>query len=384
MPPSTTPPASPRPRLSLCMIVRNERDHLPNCLLSAQGLVDEIIVVDTGSTDGTQEIARAHGAEVVQTEWRRNFSHARNLGLERARGAWILVLDADESLPTASREQIRALIQRPPQEAFNLVTRNVEVSGQLIRGEILRLFPNRPEIRFEFPLHEEVNPSLAQAGIPIRNTDIEIAHSGYADAATLAQKLRRNQEIIAEALAVKPPLRTELHLRYYYAGACYDAQDWARAAAEFEWCQEHAPAGYARLNAISRLRAGECHFLTGNLVRARASLPSEPDVGLHPAALSLGAQIAAGRADSADARRWYEVLLAVPDGAFVPLVSLGVLKYKALVFLGNFWAGQGRKDAGVKLLRLALEIQNRTCRDIGTDLAVQYRRIIRPPGTPPG
>ncbi len=75
--------------LSLCMIARNESEHIGRCLQSAKDFVDEIIVVDTGSTDDTREIARSFGATVIEAEWQDDFSLARNLSLEQATGDWI-------------------------------------------------------------------------------------------------------------------------------------------------------------------------------------------------------------------------------------------------------------------------------------------------------
>lgn len=95
-------------RISLCMIVKDEEELLPHCLASVQGAVDEMIVVDTGSSDRSPEIARQHGAVVVPFEWCDDFAAARNAGLEQASGDWILFLDADEVLDRAAREQIRS------------------------------------------------------------------------------------------------------------------------------------------------------------------------------------------------------------------------------------------------------------------------------------
>ncbi len=90
------------------MIVRNESAGLPGTLAAARPWVDEIVVVDTGSTDGTREVARSHGARVVEWAWRDDFAAARNESLRHATGDWILVLDADEVLTEASGPALRA------------------------------------------------------------------------------------------------------------------------------------------------------------------------------------------------------------------------------------------------------------------------------------
>lgn len=359
------------------MIVRNESGTLPTCLQSVRELADEMIVVDTGSIDGTQAIAREHGARVFEMEWPNDFSRARNAALERARGAWILVLDADESLPPASCDEIRKLIEGEPTEAFRVVTKNTNVNGQHVRGTILRLFPNRPDVRYQFPIHEEVNLSLARAGVPIRETNIEVLHSGYADPETLARKAVRNRTIIAAALANPTSREEELHLRYYYAGSFYDSQDWARAVEEYAVCEQRSSSPDTKLARIARLRVAECQFLIGDLEAARRYLPAAPEADAHPAALCLGGQIASQRGAVAEARGWFETVLGVPDVAFLPPVPLGTLKFKALNFLGSYWAGQGRKDIGARVLRLALEIKNRARDGASPEIGALYEQIVR-------
>lgn len=95
------------PLISLCMIVKDEADQIEACLGSVHSVVDEIIVVDTGSTDGTQELCRKYGAKVIEAPWENSFSKARNIGLKEARGEWVLWLDADERLEEADQEALR-------------------------------------------------------------------------------------------------------------------------------------------------------------------------------------------------------------------------------------------------------------------------------------
>src|SRR5437867_2509435 len=98
--------ASATPLLSICMIVKNEEENLARALGSAAGLDAELVVVDTGSTDGTVEVARRAGARVLEFPWVDDFSAARNFGFESARGRWLLVLDADEELTDDLRERV--------------------------------------------------------------------------------------------------------------------------------------------------------------------------------------------------------------------------------------------------------------------------------------
>jgi glycosyltransferase involved in cell wall biosynthesis len=100
-----------RPTLTLCLIARDEEALLPACLASVRGVVDQIIVADTGSTDRTAALALQAGAEVIDHPWQSDFSAARNAALSAATGDWILVLDADERLSAGSGAVIRQAIQ---------------------------------------------------------------------------------------------------------------------------------------------------------------------------------------------------------------------------------------------------------------------------------
>jgi glycosyltransferase involved in cell wall biosynthesis len=94
-------------KISACLIVKDEERHLDRCLSSLQGIVDEIVVVDTGSTDGTLEIAQSHGAVIGSFDWCDDFSAARNASLDLATGDWVLWIDADEALTPESASSIR-------------------------------------------------------------------------------------------------------------------------------------------------------------------------------------------------------------------------------------------------------------------------------------
>ena len=104
------------PRITLCLIARDEEAMLPACLESVRGAVDEIVLVDTGSRDRTVEIARAAGAKVVEQAWRDDFSAPRNEALRLATGQWVLQLDADERLAPGAGERLRVEVGRegPP------------------------------------------------------------------------------------------------------------------------------------------------------------------------------------------------------------------------------------------------------------------------------
>ena len=323
----------PAPRLSLCLIVRDDRTRLPRCLESVRGLVDEIVVVDTGSTDGTPEVARGFGAEVILTEWRDDFSAARNLGLERARGVWVLVLDADEWLPPASIEPLRTLAAREPAEAFHLLQTSQTPDGQVVRAPTVRLFPNRPDVRFRFPLHEEVNFDLRTAGLPLRATAIEFMHAGYADDAEIAQKRTRNRRIVDAALARQPAPDAEVHLRFFRACFHLDTHAWAEAAQDFAWCAGQARRWRPGVGDAARLRLAECQLALGQPALALQSLALAPALERHPLALCFRARIARAQGDLAQAGLYYEAVRTLPERPCSPSVALGPLQAEAARFL---------------------------------------------------
>ncbi|MCX6974795.1 MAG: glycosyltransferase, partial [Verrucomicrobia bacterium] len=194
--------------LTLAMIVRNEEAFLGRCLLSVKNLADEIIVVDTGSIDSTKQIALDAGAKIVDFPWCDDFSAARNAGLDIATGRWILVLDADEYLPESSVRNIREIITSDshPNRAFHLLNKSTTDGGRTgIAGQIVRLFPNDPRIRYEWPVHEQVVTSIQRLGVSIENTSIEIIHTGYSSANVNAAKQTRNLRILEKMTSTAEP-----------------------------------------------------------------------------------------------------------------------------------------------------------------------------------
>ncbi len=147
-----------KPLLSAVLIVRDEEANLARCLDSLARQADEIVIVDTGSRDGTVGVARRFTDRVFEYPWRQDFSAARNYGLDRANGDWILSLDADESLE-AGTENWTALLRRDPGrfEAYLLPLHYYhETTAGYQVHHVLRLFKNSPEYRFQGSIHEQV------------------------------------------------------------------------------------------------------------------------------------------------------------------------------------------------------------------------------------
>ena len=181
--------------IALAMIVKDEADHLAECLTSSRNATDEIHVVDTGSRDDTVAIAQRFGARVECFPWTDDFSAARNAALSQCSADWVLVLDADERLTGDGCAAIRALAEGPAKVAYRMTTRNYTNTASvsefcpctpgdpLARGfsgwfpsAKVRLFPNHTGATYAGPVHELIRPALEERGIAIRNSDVPIHH----------------------------------------------------------------------------------------------------------------------------------------------------------------------------------------------------------------
>src|ERR1019366_8922929 len=135
-----------------------EEKFLAQCLKSVRGFATQIVVVDTGSTDRTVEIAREFGAEIYSFPWCDDFAAARNAALEHATGDWILMLDADEELPSAQHAALLADLKKSGVLAHRLPLVNAGQNDG--RSFVPRLFRNAPDVYYSGRIHEQVFPSL--------------------------------------------------------------------------------------------------------------------------------------------------------------------------------------------------------------------------------
>ncbi|MEF2968102.1 glycosyltransferase family 2 protein [Paenibacillus sp. M1] len=162
------------PTLSLVMIAKNESATLARCLDSVVPLVDEIILVDTGSTDNTKEIALSYQARVFDFEWNQNFAEARNYALERSTSDWNLVLDADEYISNDCGQAIRQFMDGG--QAIGRVKRIDKYQDKngvaYAQCFISRLFPRG--LYYKGRIHEQV-----QSDLPRVKLSVEVQHDGY-------------------------------------------------------------------------------------------------------------------------------------------------------------------------------------------------------------
>jgi tetratricopeptide (TPR) repeat protein len=227
------------PRLTICLITRDEERFLDACLTSIRGLADQVVVVDTGSTDGTVEIARRHGAEVHSFTWCDDFSAARNVALEQARGDWVLVLDADEELPQDRHETLRRHLRVASAMAWRLP---IADAGREVEGVsyVPRLFRNAPGVHFVGRIHEQAFSSFdvrrREWGLESKLGEATLRHHGYTAELTRSRdKIARNLRLLEQAL-VEMPGETGLLMNYALelcrSGRCEEGMQQYRAAFE--------------------------------------------------------------------------------------------------------------------------------------------------------
>jgi tetratricopeptide (TPR) repeat protein len=188
------------------MIVRDEAELLPRFLDHARGLWDELVVVDTGSKDGTVSILEQAGARVLHRPWADDFAAARNAGLAEARGDWILYLDADEMVSPALVVSARALLDDQTAGAATVLMRNPMPHGHQRRARLLRMFRSDPAIRFHHAIHEEVETAvraaLARTGQRRAALAGDVLHLGYVRGRAAARnKKERDLQLLQRCVA---------------------------------------------------------------------------------------------------------------------------------------------------------------------------------------
>ncbi len=187
------------------MIVRDEAEMLPGFLERAAPLWDELVVVDTGSRDGTVALAEAAGAKVVRFEWVDDFAAARNTSLEAATGDWICVLDADEYVDPAFVAEARAAIGSPGVGAATVRIRNLFEHGHHRDSQLLRLFRRDPGIRYRHAIHEDASDDVAamlqREGLAAVALAAPVIHHGYSrDRAAERNKRERDQRMLRSCI----------------------------------------------------------------------------------------------------------------------------------------------------------------------------------------
>ncbi|MEM8604986.1 MAG: tetratricopeptide repeat protein [Cyanobacteria bacterium P01_H01_bin.121] len=300
------------------MIVKNEAERLPQCLASVRELADELIVLDTGSSDRTPELAESLGASVYHYPWQDDFATARNQSLTYATGDWILVLDADECLVPGITKPLRRAIQSPQQLVVNLVRREVGAT-QSPYSLVSRLFRRHPGIHFSRPYHALIDDSVLhvqaqESGWQVSNlTQVAILHAGYQQAAIAQQqkfeRARRSMERYWQQHPNDAYVCAKLGALYFEQG-------------EFQKSQQCLQQGLTHSSQAEADIRYELHYHAGLLYRR------------------LGQLVAA--------TQQYQQAIQQP--------ILELLKFGSYINLGNLYLDQGKAAAAQQLYETVLTI----------------------------
>lgn len=242
--------------ISLCMIVRDEEATLGGCLASAQGIADEIIIVDTGSVDGTRRIAEAYTDKVIPYVWQDDFAAARNFSFSLARGAYILWLDADDRIGEEDRQKLLALKAElgPPVSGVVMPYCLAEDSAghPLVADRRLRLVSREAACRWTGRVHEYLE--FPREG-EIQAWDAMIRHTRPAG------HTRRNLRILRRWIAEEPGV-TGRRL-FWYANLCYERGKYGLAAQGYRKLLEE-PSGFREDRLIACFRLADCYRRLGD------------------------------------------------------------------------------------------------------------------------
>lgn len=378
---------NPDQKLSLCMIARNEEAFIGGALESARDIVDEMIVVDTGSSDRTVEIAREYGAKVYFYEWRDNFADARNEALKHATGDWVLILDADERLPEDTKQNLRMLLI-PTQGlhiSYLIHIRNYmdeNDKSNTLGHYMVRLFTRSANARFFGQVHEQVYPNGSE--VVISESTFYLEHLGYQNRAFADKKQEdRNLPLIQKAVEENRGKNPQLYSFYcYYLGSFYTedmvlAKKWYKESIESagKSVLTHLPVTYAE--------ALKAHYLSqdydAGLELAQKGLDTVPTLASYPNFWHYYGSLlmAVRRLDEAIvAFRKIEELTVDDQLLFQNVRSKSVESWQLYVNLGLAHALRGDVQDAEKFISLALEKYEGNDR---TALAVQINHALKDP-----
>ena len=231
------------PRVSQCMIVKNEEENIRQALSWGREIMWEQIVVDTGSTDRTAELAKEMGAAVYHFSWIDDFAAAKNFACQQAKGDWIAFLDADEYMDAENVERLRLLLcqiaaQRLPYEVLVTNWFNLDDEGQVrTGGNQARFFRNHCGLQYKGRIHESLCSSrkiLTPKEVLNACDQLTIYHTGYTKHALAAgQKQERNRRLILKELKERPndyAMMANMADTYRSAGENEPAIEWYEKA----------------------------------------------------------------------------------------------------------------------------------------------------------
>ncbi len=371
---------TPHSSVSLCMIVKNEEKTLSRCLESAKFFVNEIVIVDTGSTDKTVEVAKCHGAKILHKAWTGNFAEARNFCIKHATGEWILQLDADEELVSASTSELIEIVNNKGTDGVYCIIQSTEIdashSSQFYN---LRLFRNKAGIYYEGMVHE--TPIISGKTVFSR---IRIAHNVcHTNNYATTEKLARYKISLTKQLETNPD---DLRTHYYLAKTYYDQHLYDMTIAEgkevLRLLSNGAPLSEAGTKTFTLLACAlwqKGDFLEAEKMCLQA-LKIKPDYADVPFLLGT-LYFAQGRYDDAvlNIKRFFQIidqLKTKHDSQFLSIHSM-TSTHQAHFIMGTIYEKQGRYTEAITELKKSIELEPRYV-EAYYNLAVIYEKIGRP------
>jgi GT2 family glycosyltransferase/Flp pilus assembly protein TadD len=348
-------PGSYRGSVSLCLIVKDEEANLPDCLASAQGLFDEVVVVDTGSADRTRQIAARMGAKVYDFPWVDSFAAARNESLKHATGDWIFWLDADDRLDDDNRARLQALLAGLKDENAAYSLKCVCLPDPRSRTatvvDHVRLFRNRPDVRWQFRVHEQILPALRRSGAEVRFAGVAVHHVGYQDPALRGRKLERDLRL----LRLEDKDRPDHPYTLFNLGSVY--HELGRPAEALPLLRRSLERSHPQDSIVRKLYA-----LTASCLRSlnrpeEALAACAEGLGLYPDDAELlfaEASLREGRGDLDGAIDRLRRLQQPASGAHFASVADGLRGHKARNNLAALLARQGKAEEAEQEWRAAL------------------------------
>lgn len=321
--------------ISLCMIVKNEERVIGDCLKSALPFFAQIVVVDTGSTDRTKEIAEELGAEVYDFPWTDSFSDARNESLKYAKGKWVFWMDADDTLPFWSGDEIqRAALQAPGDVMAYVVPVQFvdEGPGAGTRVDHVKLFRNHPEVRFEGRIHEQNLGSLREIGGEIVRSNAVVMHSGYDTSEEgQARKRERDEKLLNLDLDERPDhpfVLFNLGMTAHFCGDHKAAVSWLqKSIVASQPGESHLRKAYA-LQAASQKAMGNTGPALATVMRGLSVVSEDPELHFHAGLLLTDMN------RLAEAREQYEKIDG-DIGSHFSSIDMAILTFKRFHNLGS-------------------------------------------------
>jgi glycosyltransferase involved in cell wall biosynthesis len=369
-----------RMTVSLAMIVKNEAANLEGAIGPLRELVDEIVVVDTGSTDETRLVAERLGARVFEFPWCDSFAAARNAAIERASSDWIFILDADDRIAPSEAEKLRRLFATLGDENVGWIMGHVCLGADgvvVTEADQVRLFRRREDIRWEYRVHEQIAPSISRANGFFRHAGVRIIHTGFRKGEIVDSKIQRNLRLVEMDCADHP---LDPFPMFYRGTMLADLGRSAEAIVTLNMCKTlSSPASNIGMQlAMMLARAykdeGDFDAALEEIRAGRARFPDNPTLACHEAELLIHR----GDIEAAGA-----CLLPLIDATHGDLTAHDL---RVRTLLAEVWLALGRHEAAENLARELVRVRPSygvswlLLADAGADLRTILNSLAAMPG----